>query len=140
LRALAFLSHDLSVTAIGSQIDTESDQLFTNDRLWTVDDQLEAERDAFGVGESCLQLVFLTQMIQYFQNECTEAGSFEDLNQLGNHSTVVHVHLKLWVKRQVKEEPQGNLEEELIVAGNESLHFFNYTALLHFLFVVAKNA
>jgi len=63
LGALAFLSHDLSVKAIGGQVDAEGNQLFSNNGLWAVDDQLEAERDALGVGESSLQLVFLTQMI-----------------------------------------------------------------------------
>lgn len=96
---LLILCYDLGVAWIRSQVYCQRDQLFTNDRFRTMDYQLVHQRDALGVGESRLQLVFLTQMVQKLEDQSAVARSLEDIDQLGNQAIVVYLVATLFVER-----------------------------------------
>ena len=73
---LIVLGHDLCIARIGSQVDGKGDKFFAYNGLWTVDNELVDDRNALSVGESCLELVFLTHVVKELENESAETGGF----------------------------------------------------------------
>ena len=61
---LSIASEHLSVPLIRCQVDSETDQLLTNNGLRAVNDKLINERDAISESERSLCLIFLTQVVK----------------------------------------------------------------------------
>ena len=94
--------HDLCVTWLSCQVDSQCDQLFTYNGFWAVNDQLVDQGDALCVGESCLELVFLGQMVKQLQDERSEPWSLQDLNELRNEALIVDLTSNLRIERQIE--------------------------------------
>ena len=104
-----------------------------------MDNQLVTEGDTLSVGESGFEFVLLREVIQDLEDEGTETGCLQDLDQFGDQAAVIHMGAQLSVKAQVEEQAQGDLEEELVVARNETFHLLDDAPVLHLVFVVAED-
>lgn len=102
LLVLIFLSNQLSITRIGSQVYGKRNQLFTDNGLRAVNNKLVHNRNTLSVSKSGFKLIFLRQMVQKFQDEGAEARCLKDLNQFWNHTAVVDLHTNFCVKSQVE--------------------------------------
>lgn len=78
-------------------------------------------------------------MVEQFENEGTEAWRLQNLHQLGNHAIVVDRIPNLRIKREIKKQAQGNLKQQLVVAGYEPVKFIDNVALLHLDLVLAED-
>ena len=77
---LIVLGHDLCIARISCQVDGKGDKFFADNGLWTVDNELVDNWNTLSVGERCLQLVFLTHVVEELQNERAQTGSFQNFN------------------------------------------------------------
>lgn len=111
LLVLIVLRHDLCISRVRSQIDCKSDELFSHDGLWAVDYELVDDGNALSVGECRLELVLLTHMVEQFKDKCAETWCFQDLNQLGDHASVVDLIADFCIEGQIEEQAEGNLEQ-----------------------------
>lgn len=60
---LFFLSNEFGISRIGGQVHCQSNELLTDDRLGTVNDELVHDRDTLSISKSCFQFVFLWEVI-----------------------------------------------------------------------------
>jgi len=77
---LLFLGEPFCISSVGCQIHGQSHQLLPNHRLWTVDNQLVHQRDAFGVSEGGFGLVFQGQVVQDLQDQGSEPWCLQNLH------------------------------------------------------------
>lgn len=102
---LVVLGYDLSVARISSQVDRKCDELFANDILWAVNDELVDKRDALGVGEGRFEFVLLAQVVQQLEDQSTVAWRFKDLDELWNQAVFIDLVTTFLVEGDVKEQP-----------------------------------
>ena len=139
LLMLVVLSHDFSIARICGKINGQGDKFLTHNRLRTVDNKLVHDGDALSIRECCLKLIFLGHMVEKLQNKSAETRRFEDLNELGNHTSVIDLVSNLSIKRQVEEETKSDLEKQLVVTGDEPIELVDNIALFHLNFVLTKD-
>ena len=77
---LIVLGHDLCIARISRQVDGKCDKFLADNGLRTVDNELVDDWNTLSVGERCLELVFLTHVVEELQNERAETGSFQNFN------------------------------------------------------------
>jgi hypothetical protein len=63
-----------------------------------MDDELIDQGNAFSVGESCLDLVFKGEVIEEFEDECSEARSLKNFNKFWNVTLLLHLNPYFFVK------------------------------------------
>lgn len=52
---------------------------------------------------------------------------------------LAHLHASLFIKREIKEKSQCNLEQKLIIAWYKTVKFLNHALLFHFCLIVSEN-
>ena len=139
LLVLSIGCHDLSIAWLGGQVDGKGDELFTHNRLWTVDDELIHEWNTLCVSECGLQLVLLGKMVKQFQDKGSEARCFQDFNELWDKSLVINLASDLSIERKIEKKSESNLQEELVVAWNEAIELVDDAALFHLSLAFAKD-
>lgn len=78
-------------------------------------------------------------MVEQFEDQGTVARGFEHFNQLRDEAIVINLCSCFFVKAQVEEEPKGNLEQELVVAGDKSVKLLDDAKILHLVLVLSKD-
>ena len=75
-----------------------------------MDYQLVDQGNTLSVGESCLELILLGQMVEKLEDESSEAWSLQDLDKLGNETLVIDLTSNLCIERQIEQQPQSYLQ------------------------------
>lgn len=136
---LVILCHDLSITRVSRQVDGQGNKFFSDNWLWAVDNELVDNGDALCVRECCLKFIFLGHVVEELEDESAETWRFQNLYELGNHTSVIDLITNLSIKRQVEEQAECDLEKQLVVTWDESIEFINNIALLHLNLVLTKD-
>ena len=79
-------------------------------------------------------------MVQHFQDLSSEAWCLEGVDKLRNHSLVVHLDTDFLIEGEIEQSPQGNLQEQLVIAGDKPVELRNDPLLLHFVLVLSEYA
>ena len=95
---LSIIGQHICVSLVGSQVYSQCNQLLSNDWLWTVNNQLVNQRNAIGISEGGFSLIFKTQVVQKLDDLGSETWSFKGVDQLRDHSLVVHLDSNFLVK------------------------------------------
>ena len=95
---LSFSRKHVCITLIGGKIDGQSDKLFSYNRLRTVNNQLVNQWNTIRICEGSLCFIFQTQMVQKFDNLGTESWCFQRINQLRNHTCIIHLNPNFLIK------------------------------------------
>ena len=95
---LAFSRQHVRITLVSRKIDCQSDKLFTYDWFGTMDNKLVNQWDAVGIGEGGFCFVFETQMIQKLNNLSSEPWRLQSINQLRNHTSIIHLNPNFLIK------------------------------------------
>jgi len=95
---LAFPRQHIRITLVSRKIDCQSDKLFTYDWFRTMDNKLVNQWDAVSIGEGGFCFVFETQMIQKLNNLGSEPWRLQSINQLRNHTSIIHLNPNFLIK------------------------------------------
>ena len=136
---LAVLGKDLTISLIGGQVDSKCHELFADKVLRRMDNKLIDQWYAIRIGKSCLGFIFQAKVIEQLYYLGSEARSFECVDELRNHSLIIHLNPNLLVKTEIEKHPQSNLQEERVITRNESVQFFDDPQIFHLIFIFSKN-
>ena len=79
-------------------------------------------------------------MIEELQNERPEPRRLQDFDELRDHAIVVDGVAYLCVEGEIEEEAKSDLQEKLVIAGDEAIELLDDVALFHLNFVLAEDA
>lgn len=79
-------------------------------------------------------------MVEQFNDLSPESRCLQGVHQFWNHTLIIHLNSNFLIKGKVEEGAKGDLEEQRVIAGNESIQLLNDSLILHFILVLSKDA
>ena len=79
-------------------------------------------------------------MVEELKDEGAETWRLQDLDELWDHASVVDLAADFGIEGQVKEQPEGNLEQQLVVTWYKSVELVDNIVILHLTLVLSEDA
>ena len=137
---LVVLRHNLGIARVRRQVHRKRHELLAYDWLRAVNNELVDDGYALSIGECGLELVFLGHMVEELEDEGAETWRLQDLDELRNHASVVDLAADFGIEGQVEEQPEGYLEQQLVVAWYKSVELVDNIVILHLTLVLSEDA
>jgi hypothetical protein len=97
------------------------------------------EVHAVSVGESVAQLIVEGELVENDDGEESVVGRFEEFDDFGDVAAILNLLADLFVEGEILDEPEGELEEDVVVAAEEATEFLHQLLLAHLGLILAHD-